>query len=312
MPSFFDKLVQRNLIRNYPGFLKNNIHYEVYMGSVAYGVSDDTSDLDVYGFAIPPKDYIFPHLRGEIEGFSTQGERFDQFQMHHILDRDARAGRGREYDMTIYSIAKYFRLCMENNPNMIDSLFVPRRCIIHSTQVGEMVRENRHLFLHKGAWFKFKGYAYSQVHKMKTKNPEGKRIKIIEEYGYDVKFAYHTVRLLNEIEQILTEGDLDLERNREQLKAIRRGEWSQEQVEEYFTTKERELESFYTESRLPPKPDEEKLKELLFNCLEHHYGSLEAYIVSQDKAIEALKRIDEIIQPLRATIYAGKTGPDEK
>jgi len=268
------------------------------MGSVAYGVSSDASDMDIYGFCIPPKDIIFPHLRGEIPGFSKPGSSFEQFQQHHIYDQTACGGKGREYDITIYSIIKYFRLCMENNPNMIDSLFVPRRCILYSTQTGELVRENRHLFLHKGAWHKFKGYAFSQVHKMNTKQPIGKRKKIIEQFGYDVKFAYHVVRLLNEVEQILTEHDLDLEKNREQLKAIRRGEWSSEKVEEYFASKERELESLYTSSKLPPIPRETEIQDLLLNCLEHHYGSLEACIVREDAAIKALKDIDNILDRL--------------
>ena len=73
---------------------------------------------------------------------------------------------------------------------------------------------------------------------MRTKVPKGGRQKIIEEFGYDVKFAYHVVRLLNEVEQILVEEDLDLARNKEQLKAIRRGEWSQQAVEDYFTNKD--------------------------------------------------------------------------
>ncbi len=34
---------------------------------------------------------------------------------------------------------------------MIDSLFTPWRCVMHPTQVGEVMRENRKLFLHKGA-----------------------------------------------------------------------------------------------------------------------------------------------------------------
>ncbi len=57
--------------------------------------------------------------------------------------------------MTVYPIVKYFRLLMDNNPNIIDSLFVPRNCVLYSTKVGEMVRENRHIFLHKGCWAKF-------------------------------------------------------------------------------------------------------------------------------------------------------------
>jgi hypothetical protein len=69
------------------------------MGSVAYGVSSDTSDVDVYGWAIPPKDDLFPHLRGEVPGFGEPRPRFEQYQEHHIRDQDALAGHGRMYDV---------------------------------------------------------------------------------------------------------------------------------------------------------------------------------------------------------------------
>ncbi|MFV2056705.1 MAG: DNA polymerase beta superfamily protein [Thiohalomonadales bacterium] len=299
MASVVQKLYGKRLITKPPKFVPANTQYEVIMGSIAYGVSNDTSDMDIYGFCIPPRDYVFPHLRGEILGFSEPGPQFDQYQEHHIYDKDAEGGKGREYDITMYSIIKYFRLCMENNPNMIDSLFVPRRCILYTTPVGELVRENRKLFLHKGAWHKFKGYAYSQIHKMNTKNPVGKRKKIIEEFGYDVKFAYHVVRLLNEVEQILTECDLDLERNREQLKAIRRGDWSQQKIGEYFEQKESELESVYTKSDLPPLPDAETLQNLLLQCLETHYGSLDGAIAEQNDLEKAVRDIDNILEKVR-------------
>jgi len=299
MASIVQDLYKKRIITSPPKFVPANTQYEVIMGSVAYGVSNDTSDMDVYGFCIPPRDFVFPHLRGEIPGFSDPGPQFNQYQEHHIHDKDAEGGKGRQYDLAIYSIIKYFRLCMENNPNMIDSLFVPRRCILYTTPIGELVRENRKAFLHKGAWHKFKGYAYSQVHKMNTKNPIGKRKEIMEKYGYDVKFAYHVVRLLNEVEQILTEGDLDLERNREQLKAIRRGDWSQEKISEYFEQKENELESVYTKSDLPPMPDTEKLQNLLLECLESHYGSLEGCVADQDELAKAMRDIDQIVDKVR-------------
>ena len=41
-------------------WLPGNVQYETIMGSVAYGVSSDTSDVDVYGWAIPPKDDLSP------------------------------------------------------------------------------------------------------------------------------------------------------------------------------------------------------------------------------------------------------------
>src|SRR5690606_24569268 len=136
----------------------------------------DTSDCDVYGFTIASKELIFPHITGEIFGFGRQVQRFEQWQQHHIQDDEAR----KSYDCQIYSIIKYFQLVMDNNPNMIDSLFTPRNCILYSNQIGEMVREKRTMFLHKGAWQKFKGYSYSQLHKMISKNPIGKRKEIIK------------------------------------------------------------------------------------------------------------------------------------
>jgi len=57
---------------------------------------------------------------------------------------------------------------MENNPNMCDSLFVPQRCVLYASKVGQLVRDNRKLFLHKGSYHKFRGYAYAQLHKIGT------------------------------------------------------------------------------------------------------------------------------------------------
>jgi predicted nucleotidyltransferase len=234
---------------------------------------------------------VFPHLAGEIQGFGRQKKKFEQYQQHHVYRQDNK----KEYDLSIYSIVKYFQLCMDNNPNMIDSLFVPQRCVLYCSKIGNMVRERRRDFLHKGSWHKFKGYSFSQVNKMKTKNPDGKRKEIVEKYGYDLKFAYHTVRLLNEVEQIMMEHDLDLQRNREQLKAIRRGEWTLDQVEQYFDEKERALEDLYIKSTLPYKPDEKKIKQLLFDCLEEHYGSLQGAVVQDAQVDQLVNEIEEIL-----------------
>jgi uncharacterized protein len=313
MPSMLDRLTEKKAVAP-PSYLRNNVHYETIMGSVAYGVSGDTSDMDIYGFAIPPKHLVFPHLAGEIPGFGTQIPRFEQFQQHHILDPDGKKGEDGEpkmYDIAIFSIVKFFQLCMENNPNMVDSLFTPQRCVLHVTRIGQTVRENRRLFLHKGSFHKFKGYAYSQLHKADIKTPKegSKRDKTVQEHGWDLKFGYHVVRLLDECEQILTTGDLDLERAKEVLKAIRRGEWSLEQTKDYFQRRERELEEVYAKSTLPHRPDEPKIKELLLNCLEEHYGTLEGAVVTEDAAVRALRQIREILD---RTTVSQTTSPIEE
>lgn len=281
-----------------PKWLPNAVAYETLMGSVAYGVSNETSDCDIYGFCLPPKELIFPHLAGEIPGFGRQQPRFDVYQQHHIQDPDALGGAGREYDLSLFSIIRFFQLAMDNNPNIIDSLFTPANCVIHSTRVGELVRENRRIFLHKGAWHKFKGYAYSQLHKMEIKTPQpgSRRAESVEQYGFDVKFAYHVVRLLDEVEQILTLGDIDLQRDKERLKAIRRGEWSAEQIREWFAQKERDLEAAYQSSTLPHGPDEAQIKTLLLECLEMHFGSLEKAVVVPGQERELLAQIKALCE----------------
>ncbi len=270
-----------------PGYVAANIQYETIMGSFAYGVSSDNSDMDVYGFCVPSRSIVFPHLAGEIQGFGRQKQRFDQWQEHHVKHAD------KEYDLSIYSIVKYFSLCMENNPNMIDSLFTSRECVLFCTDIGNMVRDRRKDFLHKGSWHKFKGYAYSQMHKMGGKNPIGKRAKIRAEMGYDTKFAYHVLRLLDEAEQILTEGDIDLQRNREQLKAVRRGDVTEDEVRRIAFDKEHSLEAVYASSKLRHSPDEDSIKSLLLQCLEQHYGSLENCVVDEMAAIGAIRDISD-------------------
>ena len=236
------KVIAANAKVHPPSWLPDNLCYETMMGSVAYGVSSDTSDMDVYGICMPPKDMVFPHLAGEIMGFGTQIKRFESWQEHHVAAMD------KSWDFQILGIVKFFQLAMENNPNIIDSLFTPRRCVLSSTSIGEYLREHRTDFLHKGSWHKFKGYAYSQLNKIRTKTPTGKRAELVEAHGFDVKFAYHVVRLLLEVEQILVAKDIDLERDREQLKAIRRGEWTLPQLDEWAQTKEKQLEALYHES----------------------------------------------------------------
>ena len=303
MPSTVERLLKKGLITP-PSWLPTNVHYETIVGSVAYGVSTDASDFDTVGFCVPPKDLVFPHLAGRIQGFGRQQKKFICYQKHGVYVAEELVGAGRTYDLNVYNIVHYFNLCMENNPNMIDSLFTPQECVLHSTKVANMVRDKRRMFLHKGAWHRFKGYAYNQLHKMKTKTPEpgSKRWDSVQKYGYDVKFAYHVVRLLYEVEQILTERNIDIRRNAPHLKAIRNGEVSEKDLVTWASNKEKALEKVYFTSALPHSPDEPAIKRLLFECLEEHYGSLKDAVVLEDSASLALREIAEIVDRSRTLL----------
>lgn len=249
MPSVTQRLWRQGVIAP-PPHIVHNLHYECLAGSHAYGVASEASDRDIQGFCIPPVAMIFPHLAGVIEGFGDQGQRFDQYQQPHV------ACEGMEYDISIYGIVKYFRLCADGNPNMIDSLFVPEECVNHISAIGRAVRDARHRFLSKRTWPRFKGMAYEQVKKL---NKGGEKA---------AKYGYHIVRLMDEARQILTTGDIDLRHNSEELKSIRRGDWSENRVRDHFESQVGELTDLHKRCDLPDHPDMDVLKTLLIGCID--------------------------------------------
>lgn len=294
MPSAVKRLLDNGLITP-PKFLQPNLMLEVIMGSRAYGCqSEDSSDYDIYGICIPPKEYVFPNTRGLINGFDVIPA-FQQWHQPHIKDNDGK----REYDFTVFNIIRFFELAKENNPNIVDMLFVHETLVKHCTPVGRLILDHRKIFLSKLCWKKFRGYASDQFHKMKERVPEGKRKALVEQHGYDTKFGSHCIRLLREAEQILTEGDLDLFAGNAELKAIRRGEWSFEQLEKEFLARKVAVEEVYGKCKLPETPDHEALKTLLLSCLESHYGSLSKVVPQPNAEKNALIAIDKVLDSVR-------------
>ncbi len=91
---------------------------------------------------------------------------------------------------------------------------------------------------------------------------------------------------------------MDIERNREQLKEIRRGSWKVSEIKEYFNDKERSLEELYIKSDLPYKPQNEKIRKLLFECLSIHFNEdikpdvnrMEDFIIDLNEVISKYER----------------------
>lgn len=285
-----DELQTKGLIQP-PKFLPDNTHYLTMMGSIVYGASTDASDRDVYGFCVPPKRVVFPHLDNVIQGFGRQIQKFEVWQQHHVKDGDT------EWDFAIYSIVKYFSLLMENNPNMLDSIYTPRNAVLHMTPLAQHVRDNKNIFVHKGCYGKFRGYAMSQMAKIRTKTAPSneKRAATVAAYGYDVKYAMHLVRLCLECEQLLETGEMHLDKDAALYRKIRAGEWSFEYLEEWFTSKEKHLEELLNTSSLPYSPDEDVIKKVLLECLEMHYGSLDQAIKIETPVEKLLAEMQSII-----------------
>jgi uncharacterized protein len=289
--SIIKKLDKKGLLNGAPTCVVTP-ELECITGSLSYGVSGDSSDMDVVSVCIPSKEEVFPHLNGRVPGFGPQIKPFTTWQRHHIKVEEGTKNE-KEYDITSYSITEFFRLAASNNPNIIDTLFVPDRCVSFMTDIGSVMRQNRKLFLHKGSYQKFKGYAYSQMKAIGSQTRNGVRAELVEAHGYDTKFAYLVVRLAQESEMILRTGDLDIEAGREELKAVRRGDWTLEQLQEWFHSRCGMLDELFLKSTLRDEPNYDELNRVLMVCLEIKFGSLSNAAV-EGEANAALRKLEEI------------------
>lgn len=117
--------------------------------------------------------------------------------------------------------------------------------------------------------------------------------------GFSTKFAYHIVRLALECEEILTEGNLTLDRNVAVLKAVREGQWTLERLERWFEDKESQLEQAKMDSKLPEGPNLEVLKNLLMQCLEEHYGDLSKAVAKDTSALNVINEVQAVLDRYR-------------
>ena len=291
------KLYEKALIGKMPEWLPENSVYETVMGSQAYGTSmGDKSDFDIYCVYLPPKVKMFPHLEGKVLGFDVYKE-MSTFQWSHLTVENE------NFDLSCYPITTYFKLAMECNPNIIESMFTTYDCVRKATQgIGVIMRDNRNLFLSKLAYSKFRGFALSQLGKVRTtkgdkvsllsyyRNADKSKLttkrKELAEFGVDWKFMYHACRMLLELEDILETGTMNLRKHSEYLKLIRRGTYTLEYILEWFADKEVYLEKLYNESKLQKTPDNVKIRELLINCLESHYGDLGNVVYKTSNSLE--------------------------
>ncbi len=115
-------------------------------GSWCYGTNIETSDLDVRGVAVPPKEYYFGYLNT-----------FEQT----IQQND-------DVDLCIFDIQKFIKLCADGNPNALEILFTDPSDHLIVTKQGEMLLENKEIFLSKKLKHTLSGYAFSQLERIKS------------------------------------------------------------------------------------------------------------------------------------------------
>lgn len=259
-------------IKNKPTWM-DKIDYLTQMGSRAYGTNDENSDYDFYGFVVPPAKYLFPHMTGELMGFDRQKERFEGVYLQHEFDEKF------EYDLTIFNIVKYFRLVADGNPNMIESLFTDDISMILKTNVGNMVKINRRMFLSKKCFYTFMGMANNSFSSLLSGRIPVGRKESFDSFGYDVKSFSNTMRVLLELKDILDDGDFSLKRHSDYVKKCKSGYFPKGEAISLLEGTIKKLENHFRDSKilLPDFPDEQKIKNLLESCIEETHGNLSKF-----------------------------------
>lgn len=125
-------------IRNKVG---DNLCFICYGGSLAYGTNIATSDIDIRGVALTPKDKLVG--LGDVE--------------QYIDD---------ETDTVIYDFQKFIKLLINASPNILEMLGCREYLVFN--EVGDALIDNVKMFLSKKCINTFGGYANAQLRRIEN------------------------------------------------------------------------------------------------------------------------------------------------
>ena len=142
-----DWIKDANPPRNAQELMKDNMLVKHYAGSLAYGTNLPTSDVDFRGiFSGDPVNVRTPF-----------------FTVRECEDVN-------EEDTKLYELTHFMKLCLDCNPNIIETLWVDDADITFRTPAYDLLRANRHALLSSKIAFTTSGYALAQLKRIKGHN----------------------------------------------------------------------------------------------------------------------------------------------
>ncbi len=140
-------MIKSMKIKTSEELMRDNLLVKHLAGSLAYGTSLPTSDTDYRGiFCADPINILTP--------FYTIREATDT----------------NEEDTKFYELSHFMKLCLDCNPNIVETLWIDESDIIESTPAYEHLRKHRAEFLSSKIAFTTSGYALAQLKRIKGHN----------------------------------------------------------------------------------------------------------------------------------------------
>ncbi len=214
--------------------LNDFIIYRCVVGSRAFGLDDENSDIDYRGIYLPPADWHW-----SLYGVPEQLE-------------------NKEKEECFWELQKFLILALKANPNILESLNTP--LIEYKNEIAEELLAIKDIFFSKLVYQTYNGYVMSQFKKLEQDLRTRGEIRS--------KHAMHLIRLLLQGIEILRSNELivKVSEHREQLLSIKRGEMSWEDLNIWRLELHKEFEIAFLKTKLPERPDYEKANEYLINA----------------------------------------------
>lgn len=168
-------------------WLETNILILGKSGSYSHGTNIEGSDLDYKGTCVEPIEYSFGIL--------------NNFEQAILND---------PYDCTVFSLKKFLQLGINNNPSILELLFLEPEDYIYVSSLGQKIIDNRSAFLSKKLKFTLSGYAISQLNRIKLHKEFLNKGNLVKPARSDYGLPERNTRDKNQVEAALATIDKEM------------------------------------------------------------------------------------------------------
>ncbi|MGH9943273.1 MAG: nucleotidyltransferase domain-containing protein [Pyrinomonadaceae bacterium] len=214
--------------------LYEHVIYVCVVGSRAYGLDDEASDVDRRGIYLPPAEQHW-----SLYGVPEQLE-------------------NKSAEECYWELQKFLTLALKANPNVLECLYTP--LVERATPLAQELLEMRSAFLSRLVYQTYNGYVMSQFKKLEQDLRNRGAVRH--------KHAMHLIRLLLEGISVLCSGFLPvrMDEHRTRLLAIRRGEMPWEEIDRWRLSLHQDFDAAFADTKLPERPDYERVNAFLIRA----------------------------------------------